>query len=201
MWDNDGICSSSQSLFNRVQRLKMNYRAWNHRCWLVSYMTREQVNNLNGSIITKQAVVVCWRLNKLKPFVKCIRTMVEVDWFQNSVSASHWGGDHIMTLTWIDFDGFNCMQLFTSTNRWCWIFYSQVLDELKKSKTWAGLHVADSSSFNYRRVSSLSKNFILPFCCIWYDNWITWPNDKNMGFNDGKNFEIFSSHTKLHRIM
>ncbi|KAK7846439.1 protein prenyltransferase alpha subunit repeat-containing protein 1, partial [Quercus suber] len=21
----------------------MNYRAWNHRCWLVSYMTREQV--------------------------------------------------------------------------------------------------------------------------------------------------------------
>ncbi|KAH7571835.1 hypothetical protein JRO89_XS04G0153500 [Xanthoceras sorbifolium] len=24
-------------------RSKMNYRAWNHRCWLVSYMTREQV--------------------------------------------------------------------------------------------------------------------------------------------------------------
>uniref|UniRef100_A0A2P2JX49 Uncharacterized protein MANES_08G139500 n=1 Tax=Rhizophora mucronata TaxID=61149 RepID=A0A2P2JX49_RHIMU len=27
-----------------AERSKMNYRAWNHRCWLVSYMTREQVN-------------------------------------------------------------------------------------------------------------------------------------------------------------
>lgn len=26
-----------------AERSKMNYRAWNHRCWLVSYMTREQV--------------------------------------------------------------------------------------------------------------------------------------------------------------
>ena len=26
-----------------LQRSKMNYRAWNHRCWLVSYMTTEQV--------------------------------------------------------------------------------------------------------------------------------------------------------------
>ncbi|KAL5061460.1 hypothetical protein RYX36_023197 [Vicia faba] len=25
------------------QRSKMNYRAWNHRCWLISYMTKEQV--------------------------------------------------------------------------------------------------------------------------------------------------------------
>ena len=50
----------------------MNYRAWNHRCWLVSYMTREQV-----------------------------------------------------------------------------------LHELKKSRNWAGLHVADNCCFHYRRVSFL----------------------------------------------
>lgn len=25
------------------QSSKMNYRAWNHRCWLISYMTEEQV--------------------------------------------------------------------------------------------------------------------------------------------------------------
>ncbi|CAJ2640827.1 unnamed protein product [Trifolium pratense] len=24
------------------QRSKMNYRAWNHRCWLISYTTNEQ---------------------------------------------------------------------------------------------------------------------------------------------------------------
>jgi|APAra0007618328_1042625.scaffolds.fasta_scaffold10631_2 hypothetical protein len=28
-----------------LQRSKMNYRAWYHRCWLVSYMTIEQVNH------------------------------------------------------------------------------------------------------------------------------------------------------------
>ncbi|KAG6750686.1 hypothetical protein POTOM_045194 [Populus tomentosa] len=50
-----------------LQRSKMNYRAWNHRCWLVSYMTTEQV-----------------------------------------------------------------------------------LHELKKSRNWAGLHVADNSCFHYR---------------------------------------------------
>ncbi|KAH9658927.1 protein prenylyltransferase superfamily protein [Citrus sinensis] len=51
-----------------MKRSKMNYRAWNHRCWLVSFMTREQV-----------------------------------------------------------------------------------LDELKKSRNWSGLHVADNSCFHYRR--------------------------------------------------
>ncbi|CAI0560458.1 unnamed protein product [Linum tenue] len=30
-----------------MQRSKMNYRAWNHRCWLVSYMDREQVRFLD----------------------------------------------------------------------------------------------------------------------------------------------------------
>ena len=59
-------------LFFWMQRSKMNYRAWNHRCWLVSYMTREQV-----------------------------------------------------------------------------------LHELKKSRNWAGLHVADNCCFHYRRVSFL----------------------------------------------
>lgn len=32
------------------QRSKMNYRAWNHRCWLVSFMTREQVKVCCGTI-------------------------------------------------------------------------------------------------------------------------------------------------------
>ena len=59
-------------LFFWMQRSKMNYRAWNHCCWLVSYMTREQV-----------------------------------------------------------------------------------LHELKKSRNWAGLHVADNCCFHYRRVSFL----------------------------------------------
>ena len=31
----------------------------------------------------------------------------------------------------------------------------QVLHELKKSKNWAGLHIADNSCFHYRRVSLL----------------------------------------------
>lgn len=26
-----------------MQKSKMNYRAWRHRCWLIPYMTREQV--------------------------------------------------------------------------------------------------------------------------------------------------------------
>ena len=29
-----------------LQRSKMNYRAWYHRCWLVSYMTTEQVRHI-----------------------------------------------------------------------------------------------------------------------------------------------------------
>jgi hypothetical protein len=42
----------------------MNYRAWNHRCWLISYMTNEQVLiyaifflqivSINNSIILDQ---------------------------------------------------------------------------------------------------------------------------------------------------
>ncbi|CAK7341143.1 unnamed protein product [Dovyalis caffra] len=70
-----GKCSTLQDIVGKeselvekiAERSKMNYRAWNHRCWLVSYMTREQV-----------------------------------------------------------------------------------LHELKKSRNWAGLHVADNSCFHYR---------------------------------------------------
>ncbi|KAF9601250.1 hypothetical protein IFM89_018360 [Coptis chinensis] len=33
-----------------LQKSKMNYRAWSHRCWLIAYMTKEQVRNeLNKS--------------------------------------------------------------------------------------------------------------------------------------------------------
>ena len=66
-----------------MQRSKMNYRAWNHRCWLVSYMTREQV-----------------------------------------------------------------------------------LHELKKSRNWAGLHVADNCCFHYRRVSFLMNLLQFKFCVL-----------------------------------
>lgn len=46
-----GVCSNLQDiveqesqLVNRLaEKSKMNYRAWNHRCWLVSYMSRGQV--------------------------------------------------------------------------------------------------------------------------------------------------------------
>ncbi|CAN1271112.1 Protein prenyltransferase alpha subunit repeat-containing protein 1 [Linum perenne] len=62
-----------------AERSKMNYRAWNHRCWLVSYMDSEQV-----------------------------------------------------------------------------------LQELKKSKTWAALHVADNSCFHYRMRLIIR---ILEECC------------------------------------
>lgn len=70
-----GKCSTMQDIVGKeselvekiAERSKMNYRAWNHRCWLVSYMTTEQV-----------------------------------------------------------------------------------LHELKKSRNWAGLHVADNSCFHYR---------------------------------------------------
>ncbi|KAJ6757404.1 PROTEIN PRENYLTRANSFERASE ALPHA SUBUNIT REPEAT-CONTAINING PROTEIN 1 [Salix koriyanagi] len=70
-----GKCSTLQDIAGKeselvekiAERSKMNYRAWNHRCWLVSYMTTEQV-----------------------------------------------------------------------------------LHELKKSRNWAGLHVADNSCFHYR---------------------------------------------------
>ncbi|CAH2046491.1 unnamed protein product [Thlaspi arvense] len=62
------ITKESELVESIGERSKMNYRAWYHRCWLVSYMTIEQV-----------------------------------------------------------------------------------LQELNKSKKWAGLHVADSSCFHYRR--------------------------------------------------
>ncbi|KAF8091322.1 hypothetical protein N665_0448s0037 [Sinapis alba] len=64
----DIITKESELVESIGERSKMNYRAWYHRCWLVSYMTIEQV-----------------------------------------------------------------------------------LQELNKSKSWAGLHVADSSCFHYRR--------------------------------------------------
>ncbi|WCJ43777.1 Protein prenylyltransferase superfamily protein [Euphorbia peplus] len=46
-----GKCSNMQQIVGReselvekiAERSKMNYRAWNHRCWLVSFMTIEQV--------------------------------------------------------------------------------------------------------------------------------------------------------------
>ncbi|XP_065851720.1 uncharacterized protein [Euphorbia lathyris] len=46
-----GKCSTMQQIVGReselvetiAERSKMNYRAWNHRCWLVSFMTVEQV--------------------------------------------------------------------------------------------------------------------------------------------------------------
>ncbi|XP_009757301.1 uncharacterized protein [Nicotiana sylvestris] len=46
-----GNCSNLQEIMEReselvkklAERSKMNYRAWNHRCWLVSYMSAEQV--------------------------------------------------------------------------------------------------------------------------------------------------------------
>ncbi|KAJ4834161.1 hypothetical protein Tsubulata_008146 [Turnera subulata] len=46
-----GRCSTVQEIVDKesalvekiAERSKMNYRAWNHRCWLVSYMTWEQV--------------------------------------------------------------------------------------------------------------------------------------------------------------
>ncbi|GLT57815.1 hypothetical protein SLA2020_307620 [Shorea laevis] len=64
----DIIAKESELVEKIAERSKMNYRAWNHRCWLVSYMTR-----------------------------------------------------------------------------------AQMLHELKKSRVWAGLHVADNSCFHYRR--------------------------------------------------
>ncbi|XP_052185663.1 uncharacterized protein LOC127797127 isoform X2 [Diospyros lotus] len=40
----------SELVQNIAEKSKMNYRAWNHRCWLVSYMTRGQVlQELNKS--------------------------------------------------------------------------------------------------------------------------------------------------------
>ncbi|EXB93160.1 Protein prenyltransferase alpha subunit repeat-containing protein 1 [Morus notabilis] len=71
-----GRCPTLQEILGKeselvekiAERSKMNYRAWNHRCWLVPYMSTEQV-----------------------------------------------------------------------------------LHELKKSRNWAGLHVADNSCFHYRR--------------------------------------------------
>ncbi|KAF2287562.1 hypothetical protein GH714_001313 [Hevea brasiliensis] len=53
-----GKCSAMQEIVGKeselvekiAERFKMNYRAWNHRCWLVCYMTREQVlHELNRS--------------------------------------------------------------------------------------------------------------------------------------------------------
>ncbi|XWS57763.1 hypothetical protein CRYUN_Cryun09bG0201100 [Craigia yunnanensis] len=37
------IAKESELVEKIAERSKMNYRAWNHRCWLVSYMTREQM--------------------------------------------------------------------------------------------------------------------------------------------------------------
>ncbi|XP_022937607.1 protein prenyltransferase alpha subunit repeat-containing protein 1 isoform X1 [Cucurbita moschata] len=40
------ILKKESELVERIAEMsKMNYRAWNHRCWLVSYMSREQVLN------------------------------------------------------------------------------------------------------------------------------------------------------------
>ncbi|GLT58453.1 hypothetical protein SLA2020_313440 [Shorea laevis] len=64
----DIIAKESELVEKIAERSKMNYCAWNHRCWLVSYMTR-----------------------------------------------------------------------------------AQMLHELKKSRVWAGLHVADNSCFHYHR--------------------------------------------------
>ncbi|CAL2269584.1 unnamed protein product [Prunus armeniaca] len=36
------VTKESELVEKIAERSKMNYRAWNHRCWLVSYMTREQ---------------------------------------------------------------------------------------------------------------------------------------------------------------
>ncbi|KAI6692746.1 hypothetical protein NL676_020456 [Syzygium grande] len=56
---------------------------------------------------------------------------------------------------------------YRAWNHRCWLVSymtrEQVLDELKKSKTWAGLHVADSSSFNYRR--RLMTRILEDLCC------------------------------------
>ncbi|KAF8772352.1 hypothetical protein HU200_005852 [Digitaria exilis] len=44
----EGICTSERDSRERInfaslQRSKMNYRAWRHRCWLIPYMTSKQV--------------------------------------------------------------------------------------------------------------------------------------------------------------
>jgi isoleucyl-tRNA synthetase len=39
------ITKESELVESIGERSKMNYRAWYHRCWLVSYMTIEQVNH------------------------------------------------------------------------------------------------------------------------------------------------------------
>ncbi|ONI04977.1 hypothetical protein PRUPE_6G350300 [Prunus persica] len=36
------VTKESELVEKIAEKSKMNYRAWNHRCWLVSYMTREQ---------------------------------------------------------------------------------------------------------------------------------------------------------------
>ncbi|PIA31206.1 hypothetical protein AQUCO_05100008v1 [Aquilegia coerulea] len=49
----DGKCPEFEDVVEReselvekiAERSKMNYRAWNHRCWLITYMTKEQVIN------------------------------------------------------------------------------------------------------------------------------------------------------------
>lgn len=38
------VTETSSNILPVLQRSKMNYRAWSHRCWLVSYMTSEQVS-------------------------------------------------------------------------------------------------------------------------------------------------------------
>lgn len=39
------IENESELVKEIAEKSKMNYRAWNHRCWLVSYMTKAQVHN------------------------------------------------------------------------------------------------------------------------------------------------------------
>ncbi|KAF5188607.1 prenyltransferase alpha subunit repeat-containing protein [Thalictrum thalictroides] len=41
----DVVERESELVEKIAERSKMNYRAWNHRCWLITYMTKEQVIN------------------------------------------------------------------------------------------------------------------------------------------------------------
>lgn len=93
------IEEESQLVKNIAEKSKMNYRAWNNRCWLVCYMTR-----------------------------------------------------------------------------------SQVLDELKKSKKWAELHVADNCCFHYRRrliLRMLEGNFVEQHeeSSVSYDVYTVWKEE------------------------
>lgn len=130
------------------QKSLMNYRAWRHRCWLVSQMSFLQVfsHSFNKTFIFIHHVSLCFAIIL---FIKgCKAPCTTCWWLVNMGIEALFSDPFCLDPIAIQCSVEACRHIWETL-----LHFQQVGIELHRTRAWASSHVADNCCFHYRRVS------------------------------------------------